>query len=171
MSAAPSALTCLPALLNWTAYLASFIPSPCHQYCLVTFVENSSYYTILQIQSNYDSGNADIFRMTFSTNAPNSVDGTVLARELIRCCWSLYCSQSTALNLGEQSGTCITRQRKESENHKFCGPFGLGLTATWFHILLHSQRPPNKQHPSLKLKLCRYFLQSVVQIWGLPDHT
>lgn len=101
MSAAPSALTCLPALLNWTAYLASFIPSPRHQYCLVTFVANSSYYTILQIQSNYDSGNADFFRMTFLANAPNSVGGTVLARELIRCCWRLYYFQSTALNLGE----------------------------------------------------------------------
>lgn len=130
MSAAPRALTCLPALLNWTEYLASFIPSPRRQYCLVTFVENSSYYTILQIQSNYDSGNAYIFQMTFSTNAPNSMDRTTLSRDLMKCCWSLYYSQSTALNLGEQSGTCVLRQGKESENHKFCGPFGLGLTAT-----------------------------------------
>lgn len=105
MSAASSALTCLPALLNWTEYLASFIR---RQYCLVTSVENSSCYTIQQIQSNYDSGNADIFRMTFSTNAPNSVDGTVLSRELIKCCWSLHYSQSPALNLGEPLGTCVS---------------------------------------------------------------
>lgn len=37
MPAAPSLFTCLFASLNWTEYLASFMPNSCH-YCLVTFV-------------------------------------------------------------------------------------------------------------------------------------
>lgn len=52
---------------------------------------------------------------------------------------------------------------KESENHKVCEPFGLGLTATWFHILFHSQRPSYKW-------LSRFEnLQSFSRVWSRPE--
>lgn len=31
--------------------------------------------------------------------------------------------------------------KRESENHQLCEPFSFGLALTWFHSLLHSQRP------------------------------
>lgn len=143
MSGALNALICLFVWLNWTEYLASFTPNPIviialwllwRTQFLLHYSTNSIKWWLRQCWYPLN----DIFNKCSQLY----VDGMALSTELMKCCWSLLYSQSTALNPGQQLSTCVLEMMKrECENHKLCEPFWFDLTTAWFHGLLHSQRP------------------------------
>lgn len=140
MSGALNALICLFVWLNWTEFLASFIPNPHRHYHLVTFVKNAVP-TALFYKFNQIMTRAALISSEWQFQQMLQIcgwNGIILrAYEVL---WEPVLFSVHCLKPWGQLSTCVLEMMKrECANHKLCEPFWFDLTTTRFHGLLHSQ--------------------------------